>query len=606
MVRSTESASWRARLRSRLRPQPTPGTTNAVDIALGSESDDPAPDSSARVLLAKQARLVEADIEHRILQVKTERVSLTLRRLTVLVGLGVAAVVLYAAYGAWQSRGVVVESFDAPPAFAQRGLSGNVVAANIQDSIAAIQSNVRTTAKRRAIDNAWTGDIAVQVPQTGVSIGELQRILRRALGQETYITGSLVQDDDKTATLTIRGTGIAPKTFSGQTDTLPALFTTAGEYVYGAYEPRLFAIYLFQKRRFPEGEAFIASAFARADETVRPELLVYWGLMLSQQQRRPEAIAKLRLGVTQDPTQWRGWNSLVGNTRSVHGDEAAWRVGQQLTAAAEAAPNDNKPSALGWYNFQSLTQDWSGQIENLEQDAKKTGGGGSFGVLSATLLADAELRRHDWAGARRYVDMADPKDEALPPMRLFARGYEAIDRKRPDLALAPLEAFYELWLTNRAVKFQYDYGHCYVALARALNGLPIAKVNEAFDSGEQSTVCNALRGDVAEARGNRAEADAAYLRAISRAPSLPFGYQRWGLTLLARGDLARAEAMLKRAAIQAPRWADPKKALGDLRARQGRWADAFTYYREAVPFAPRWAELRSARARAESEVRKGT
>lgn len=604
MDHSTQGSSWRARLRVRLRPQPTPDTTDAVNIALAAESDDPAPDSSARVLLAKQARLVEADIEHRGLQIKSERVSLTLRRLTVLVGVGIAAVVLYAAYGAWQSRGVVVDSFDAPPAFAQRGLSGNVVAANIQDSIAAIQSNVRTTAKRRAIDNAWTGDIAVQVPQTGVSIGELQRILRRALGRETYITGSLVQDDGETATLTIRGTGIAPKAFSGPTATLPALVTAAGEYVYGAYEPRLFAIYLFQKRRFADGEAFITSAFSRADDSVRPELLVYWGLMLNQQQRHAEAVVKLRLGVTQDSTLWRGWNSLVSNTRRVSGDEASWKVGLELTAAAEAAPADNKPSALGWYNFQSLTQDWSGQIENLEEDAKKTGGGGSFGMLSATLLADAELRRHDWAGARRYVDMADPKDEALPPMRLFARGYEAIDRKRPDLALAPLEAFYEMWLTNRAVSFQYDYGHCHVALARGLAGLPMSRVNEVFDSGEQSTVCNTLRGDVAEARGSPAEADAAYRRAIRRAPSLPFGYQRWGLTLLARGDLVRAEAMLKRAAIQAPRWADPKKALGDLRARQGRWADAVAYYRAAVPFAPRWASLRVALVRAEAQVAK--
>lgn len=571
-----------------------PPISNPSDIALSEERHDPSGDNSARVLLWKQAQLVDHDIAYRYLQVRNERVSLTLRRLTTAVGTVAGATVALMAWSAWRASGAVVESFEAPPALAQRGLSGNVVAASFQDALATIQGNVRTTARRRAIDNAWTGDISVQVPQTGVSIGEVDRLLRRKLGSETYISGSLVQNVDGSATLMIRGSGIDPRSFSGPVDQLPQLITTAAEYVYGAYEPRLFATYLYQKKRYAEGETFVTSAFARADDAVRPELLVYWGLMLSQQQRRPEAINKLRLGVTQDPTLWRGWNSLVGNTRAVYGEEASWRVGQELIRAAAAAPANNKPSALGWYNFQSLSQDWTGQIEKLEDDARMTGGGGSFGVLSATLLADAELRRHDWAGARHYIDMADPNDPALPAMRLFAQGYQELDSGRPDLALAPLEAFLEIWKGSPEIKFQYEYGPCFVALAQGLGG-HANRVNATIALSPQTSVCEVMRADIIASGTSPAQADLAYARAIRLAPSLPFAWQRWGEALLRRGDLDRAYAMFTRAARQAPRWADPLKGQGDILSRWGKGPEALARYDAALGFAPRWAALRDAR-----------
>ncbi len=570
-------------------------------MAMEDQRFDPAPDSSARVLLAKQAQLVDADIRYRDFQAQSERVTVWLKRLTILVGVCFAVGVSSMVWSAVRARSVVVEAFDAPPKLAERGLSGNVIAAGLQDALATIQGAVRTTAQRRSIDNAWTGNIAVQVPQTGVSIGEIDRLLRLKLGKETYIGGSVVQNVDGSLSLTVRGTGIPPKTFAGPEDGMTGILASAAEYVYGYSESRLFAIYLFQKRRFVEGESFVTAAFAREDARTRPELLVYWGLMLSQQQKLRPAINKLELGLEQDPTLWRGWNSLVGVTTRADGDEAAWAVGQRLIRAAARAPEDNRPTALGWYNFQSLAQDWTGQIENLELDARKTGGGGSFGVLSASLLANAEMGRHGWRDAARYLDMADIHDETILPQRLLLYGMRFVERGEPARAVPILERFYTIWQGSPAFRFQFDYGPCFLALAYGLNG-QIDKSAPLWSVLKPHSTCEAFRADVLEANGDRAGADAVYRSAAAKWQSLPIIYQHWGQTMMKRGDLSRAAVLFARAQRQAPRWADPLKGAGDVLARRGDWQAAFDSYLAARRFAPHWDALDAAIGEARRHV----
>lgn len=80
--------------------------------------------------------------------------------------------------------------------------------------------------------------VSVQLPQTGISIGELSRVMRRAFGNETYITGSLVRGPGEALSLTVRGTGVPPRTFTGPREQLPQLTMHASEYIYGRFEPR--------------------------------------------------------------------------------------------------------------------------------------------------------------------------------------------------------------------------------------------------------------------------------------------------------------------------------------------------------------------------------
>ncbi len=106
-----------------------------------------------------------------------------------LAGLGVLVML----YDAFTSRTVVVDAFDAPPALAARGVSGKVVATQVLDDLQKLQTATRSLAKALGTRSAWAGDIRIEVPETGVSIGEVNRLLHERLGHDLHIEGDLVR-----------------------------------------------------------------------------------------------------------------------------------------------------------------------------------------------------------------------------------------------------------------------------------------------------------------------------------------------------------------------------------------------------------------------------
>ena len=158
------------------------------------------------------------------------------------------------------SRSVVIESFDTPPALAASGVSGRVVAAGLLDVLTGIQAASRTGAERRSLSNAWTSEIAIEVPETGVSIGQIERMLKSRFGHDLHIDGDLVQTEKGGLALTVRGSGILPKTFTDEARNLDKLLTEAGEYVYGQSQPGLWAAYLSNNDRNDEAIPGVALA----------------------------------------------------------------------------------------------------------------------------------------------------------------------------------------------------------------------------------------------------------------------------------------------------------------------------------------------------------
>jgi len=91
------------------------------------------------------------------------------------------------------SRRVVIEPFDAPPALAARGLTGKVVASGVLDQLSRLQDATRSSSAARGLSGAWTRDIKLEVPETGVSIGEFSRLLKERFGHDVHIDGNLVE-----------------------------------------------------------------------------------------------------------------------------------------------------------------------------------------------------------------------------------------------------------------------------------------------------------------------------------------------------------------------------------------------------------------------------
>jgi hypothetical protein len=101
--------------------------------------------------------------------------------------IGLAILVWDAAH----DTGLVIESFAAPPDLAQRGMTGQVVANQLLDEIADIQISADTPRPAASYANNWGDDLTVEIPETGVSIGELDRFLRAKLGHITRIKGAM-------------------------------------------------------------------------------------------------------------------------------------------------------------------------------------------------------------------------------------------------------------------------------------------------------------------------------------------------------------------------------------------------------------------------------
>ena len=98
-----------------------------------------------------------------------------------LIGLGLLVML----YDAFTSRSVVVDAFESPPAAGRARLTGEVVASGVLDALQKLQTATRTSDQALNSQAPGRSDIKVEVPETGVSIGEIDRLLARSASATT-------------------------------------------------------------------------------------------------------------------------------------------------------------------------------------------------------------------------------------------------------------------------------------------------------------------------------------------------------------------------------------------------------------------------------------
>jgi tetratricopeptide (TPR) repeat protein len=523
-------------------------------------------------------------------------------------GIGLGALVMI--YDAFTSHSVVVEAFKAPSALESRGLTGDVVAKGVLDSLEKMQEATRVTDKGMNSRGAWASDIKIEVPETGVSIGELDRLLHERFGHDLHIGGELVQTDAGGLALTVRGEGVPAATFSGGPGDLGKLTVQAAEYVYGRSQPRRYAGYLTAENRNADSVAFLKDAFPRASsDEERAELANDWGNADAGLEQFSAAVAEYRLAMAfakpRTMPWWKPWGNLVG-VLSTMDEEAGWREGHAMLQAVASAPKHAQPQLRLLMNPTQVTWDWPAQIAALLDDARYNGGAGTAGNgTNAPAIADAYAWIHDPGTAARHIAVGDPSDPSTAAEGLLLHGYAALDRGDAQGAVAPLEAFYKAWSANAALRYLFSYQACFSGLAYGLAGR-VEEAEAVFEAvrkqaGSQS-LCAAFHGDVLTHAGDVAGAKRVWIEGLKAGPDLPPIPLHRGLFELGAGDLKAAEADLSAAAAKAPHWADPWKAWGDVLAREGRWPDALAKYNEALKHAPAWTELRQARDAAARRV----
>jgi tetratricopeptide (TPR) repeat protein len=580
----------------------------AMDLSGGSEE--------ARSYLKDARRLIAIQTEHlheqRALILKhmrvrrwREMIQLGFQLVLTLLGAAVALGVGIMLYDAFSSRSVVVDAFDAPPALAARGISGKVAAKGVLDALQKLEDATRASSKGLSTRGAWASDIKIEVPETGVSIGEVDRLLRARFGHDLQFDGDLVQTDKGDLALTVRGDGVPAKTFTGGAGDLDKLTTAAAEYIYGRSQPLQYATYLEDAGRNQDALAFLPGAFSRAPKALRPALANLWGFAYVGVDRIPQALQKHRLTMSLAPRGsqewWEGWANLVGETvpfSSPGAEEAAWRESQAFLQAYRQTPRRSRPELRVVTNPAQFVWDLPLQLATIVEDTTHNGGAGTFiGGADAAAMADIQALMHDPAAAARSIALSDPDDPATKAEALLLEGYSALDRGDPGAAIPPLETFDKAWRADTNLQYTYPDNLCFLGLAYGLAG-SMSEAEAVFKRAVPFARCQAFHGDVLAHAGDVAGAQRVWAEALKIGPDLPMVYLHRGLWEMSQGDLKAAASDLATARAKAPHYADTRKAFADLLAREGRWQAALAEYDEALKYAPAWAELRRMRAMA--------
>lgn len=495
---------------------------------------------------------------------------------------------------AFTSRSVVVESFDAPLALAARGVTGKVIAGGVLDELNRLQAATKSSAAKRNLSNAWASEVKLAVPETGISLGEISRLLKARFGHDLHIDGDLVETPTGGLALTVRGDGVQSKTFTGAAGDLNKLTTVAAEYVYAESEPALWATYLGNTGRNEDAIAFCRAAFARADKADRPYLFNTWGIALQNIGGSPgEALTLFRAALKIKPDFWVASNNVMNALWLLGDEEGAWRASEDLLKAAGGRPG--RAPEFAYQNSDVLIWNLGPWLDALVADVDSNAGLGTGSNSAGPAIADIHTRLHDPASADLALQTtkADPKDPTVAAMTHFVRGRLAAEANDAGRAVTEMEAFATAY-ADPGVSSNYPGYNCWVGPAEEAAG-HAGKADAALAAGGHFVDCYRFRGDILDHRGDWPGAQKAYADSVALAPDLPAGYYSWGVALARHGDLKGAETKLKDANQRGPHWADPLKAWGDVLAKLGKSKDALAKYDEALKYAPNWTALKEAR-----------
>ncbi len=571
----------------------------AVALALGKAGRDKSFTAEAAAFLRDQRRMLALQMEHlheqRALQVEHlkhqerhlrlryfgDRLRIGLQMLGILAGLTITAFVGAMAWDAHEDHGVSIEAFSVPPELAQRGLTGQVVASQLLDKLAALQAKTVTARPASTYANDWGGDIKVEIPETGVSIGEVNRYLRQWLGSETRITGDLVRTPGGLA-VTARAGSNAGATFEGADADLDRLMQQAAEAIYAQTQPYRYAVYLSSVGRRPEAIAAFSRLARGGDMEERAWAYTGWATMSLQDRQMRDAArlagAALRLNPRLHPAypvlglSWAALDRREGvldlTRREITLIQSGRAIGLSKRDAASRLRFVQGLQAEFLGDYRRAIELLEGATDPLDFEGRAQ----SF--LPTQQIEGALFSQHDVTGALRL----DPGNDKTP---LSAEAAQALG----DWALAAA-MIERANVQSSYQEFTQQFGRFALAYARAGRlaeaEATLARLPPDCDD------CLGARGLIAAARHDWPGADRWFAQAVRQAPPFPFALADWGEVLMRKGDLEGAVQKFAEAHRKSPHFADPLELWGEALMKKGDMAGAAGKFRQADPFAPRW------------------
>jgi tetratricopeptide (TPR) repeat protein len=519
----------------------------------------------------------------------------------------VGALVL-AGLGAWlwsaaHDNGLAIEAFSVPPDLAARGLTGQTVASRLLDDLSAMQAETDSVRPPSSYSNNWGDDIKVQIPETGVSVGELNRYLRAWLGNETRITGEVYISPAGLAVTARAGSDAAP-TFEGPEHELDRLLQKAAEQIYARTQPYRYAMYLEEHGKMDDAIAILAKLAASASRSERAWAYIGWSIALSDQGRIVESAERARDAIRADPAKYSGWGNLLDADLFLdHPEEALATARTSLVILHDREDADMAPDAAALSasiteaNVDEFVGDFRAAAREDEAGTRLPDFRHQGEYLAATEAQDWALD-HDGAAAREVLGRVprfdDPYDIANLRTNIALMNVGLEDWAQ---ALAANETAVATWrgLTGAANGgarvFVVRIPTAYLALTKAMTGDLVGARAAIAGTPADCYTCIRMRGKIDALAKNWGAAGWWFAVAIRQAPSLPFAYSDWGQMLLGKGDLEGAIGKFRQANAKGPHFADPLELWGEALMAQRRSDLALSKFAEADKFAPNWGRL---------------
>ena len=217
--------------------------------------------AEADAFLRDQRHHLREQLKQLHLGISEKRWGVFLRVATAAMGVAVAAGLAFIIWDAAHSQGLLVEPFSVPPDLASRGVTGQMMASQLLDKLNAMQNSTQSNRPPQSYSNNWGDDLKVEIPETGVSIGELRSALRDWLGHDTHISGEVWRTANGIA-VSVRSSGSDGETLSGTEADLDGLMQQVAESVYRTTQPYRYANYLDRNTLRPGAPLRVAEAEA--------------------------------------------------------------------------------------------------------------------------------------------------------------------------------------------------------------------------------------------------------------------------------------------------------------------------------------------------------
>lgn len=579
-----------------------PADTAAMHAALSGSSDE------AREYLRKQSRLADLQIETLQKRDEFELSHLRWRRLNdqltgafriilVVLALAVLAGVSALLWNASEADGLVVDSFSAPADFAARGVGGDVLANDLTNRLADVRRITLANSISNTSEVSLNGnDVRVDIPDTGISLSEAWRLLRRWLGHEKHLTGSLRERPDGKISLYAAFADGTRLEVSGPAGDLDKLEQDLAEQVFARFDPSNVVLYLWAVGRPQEAlkQAERDALSVTGRERQASSYSLWSDLTRSIAGDIPLSIERIRISLALDPKIAAAHNEYAAEEHLLGHTEL--ELAERRAAAAQKDSDQPKKLQgpgyilihnLATYRVAALLGDF-GAAEAAECGATCLPNNLSAGALYAA-------RRHDIATARALLTAARASGQADPDESVDAAYYIAISEGDGGAAVRAARAHAhrpgEVGGDAYAAVVDRVETKPMLAMALALAGDAEGARKIADATPADCYPCQIARASAAAAAKDWGRADFWFAHATALAPSIPYAFADWGQALMTRGDLDGAIAKFERAHKKGPHFADPLEMWGEALIAKNRSDLALTKFEEANEYAPHWGRL---------------